>query len=219
MGDLDELGQLPLAGAVRPAAGALAHAHPAASRCHCRLAQREGDRLLLTIAGLDAHTNIADVWRRLVTHVGGRRDFDRAAFETVMLTVLATGDGCSWRDAVEHATVALGEAGWRTGPAGDPPTSSNVAYGAGYGKRVLHLLGGLVDDEDWTTSVVHLTPAGRALVLGPYGPTRPDRAVTSSREPTWLADALAPVDVVLDSPMTARWLLSVVGVRRFGLRR
>ena len=51
------------------------------------MAQREGDRLGLTSAGIGSHMNTADVWRRVATHMGGRRDFDRAAFEDAMAWV------------------------------------------------------------------------------------------------------------------------------------
>ena len=131
----------------------------------CRLAQREGDHLMLTIAGIDSSRQTGDVWRRVTAQLPGRRPFDRAAFETIMLTALATHEPCPRTDAILTATIALAEAGWTVSTSSTPPNEHQVAGAAASGMSVLRLLGVLDDEDAWRTDRFELTPAGRALVL------------------------------------------------------
>jgi hypothetical protein len=134
-----------------------------------RLAQHESGRLMLTVPGIGSSSKIGNTWTRLATTVAGSKDFDRAAFETMILPILSN-DGCAWADALQAATAALSEYGWHTGPQRDQPATGPLtelvvasAVHTGFGR--LRLLGGIIEEGDWRERTIRLTPTGRAFVL------------------------------------------------------
>jgi hypothetical protein len=54
-----------------------------------RLAQREGARLMPTVAGIESRSKPHQTWQRIVERLAGGGDFEQAAFEACMLIVIA----------------------------------------------------------------------------------------------------------------------------------
>jgi hypothetical protein len=131
-----------------------------------RLGRHQRGAPLPTIAGIGADDDIAGTWRRVAGALAGPADFDRAAFEACMLSVVAEPDGCRWNDAIVQAALALGEVGWRSGGrSAEPPPEFVIAQGAATGRQRLRLFGALTEDGEWSDRTVGLTPSGEALVL------------------------------------------------------
>jgi hypothetical protein len=133
-----------------------------------RLAQREGTRLMPTLAGIESRSKPQQTWGRIVEHLAGGGDFEQAAFEVCMLIVVAANGPVSRTPMVADATQALAESGWKTGPKGraiEPVGERQVSYAFTTGLRRLNLLGLTIDNDDWKNRQIELTPTGRIMVL------------------------------------------------------
>lgn len=133
-----------------------------------RLAQREGTRLMPTLAGIESRSKPHQTWGRIVEQLAGGGDFEQAAFEACMLIVVAANGPVSRTLMVTDAAQALAEHGWQTGPKGrptEPVAEQQVSYAFTTGIRRLSLLGRTIDNDDWTNRQIELSPTGRLLVL------------------------------------------------------
>ena len=133
-----------------------------------RLAQREGTRLMPTIAGIESRSKPQQTWGRIVEHLAGDGDFEQAAFEACMLIVVAANGPVSQKLMVTNAAQALAEYGWQTGPKGrptEPVGERQVSYAFTTGIRRLNLLGLTIENDDWKNRQIELTPTGRVMVL------------------------------------------------------
>jgi hypothetical protein len=133
-----------------------------------RLAQREGTRLMPTLAGIESRSKPHQTWGRIVEHLAGGGDFEQAAFEACMLTVVAANGPVSRTLIVTDAARALAENGWTTGPKGraiEPVGERQVSYAFTTGLRRLNLLSLTIENDDWKNRQIELTPTGRVIVL------------------------------------------------------
>jgi hypothetical protein len=133
-----------------------------------RLAQREGNRLMPTVAGIESRSKPHQTWERIVEHLAGGGDFEQAAFEASILVVIASNGPVSHKLMVTDAARALAEYGWQTGPKGrptEPVGERQVSYAFTTGIRRLNLLGLTIENDDWKDRQIELTPAGRLMVL------------------------------------------------------
>ena len=133
-----------------------------------RLAQREGTRLMPTVAGIASRSKPHQTWRRIVEHLAGGGDFEQAAFEACMLIVVAANGPVSQELVVTESAQALAEYGWQTGPKGrptEPVGEQQVSYAFAKGVRRLILLGMTIENDDWKNRQIELTPIGRGMVL------------------------------------------------------
>lgn len=133
-----------------------------------RLAQREGSRLMPTLAGIESRSKPHQTWGRIVEHLAGGGDFEQAAFEACMLIVVAANGPVSRTLMVTDAARALAECGWQTGPKGrptEPGGEQQVSNAFTTGIRRLNLLGMTIENDDWKNRQIKLTPTGRIMVL------------------------------------------------------
>lgn len=132
-----------------------------------RLAQRERGHLMPTVAGIGSRAKPGETWRRVAEHLGGRADFDKAAFEACVLGVVTAAGPVSWRHVEDEAAEALAAVGWMTQPRDGPPKPPDrfrVGQAAAVGMRRLRLFSALDEGDDWRDRQVALTHGGRALV-------------------------------------------------------
>jgi hypothetical protein len=133
-----------------------------------RLAQRDGTRLMPTIAGIESRSKPQQTWARIVEHLARGGDFEQAAFEACMIIVIAANGPVSHKLMVTDAAQALAEYGWQTGPKGrptEPVGEQQISYAFTTGIQHLNLLGMTIENDDWKNRQIELTPTGRVMVL------------------------------------------------------
>ncbi|HVM05100.1 MAG TPA: hypothetical protein VM242_08010 [Acidimicrobiales bacterium] len=134
---------------------------------HCGAARRHRRRLQLTPSGRAMAADPTLAWARVVPWLAGDDDFDQMMAETATLVLLdQESREIATNELWPRVAALAAEHGWRVGGhGGEPPGEREVRWATRPWLRLGGLFALVVEEGDWPSRRIRLTPAGESAML------------------------------------------------------